>query len=72
MGIAAGKPLWTTDPTQFPMDINIGGERITLSAISGITSPQTFTASARSVNGVVKAHTAGEIVEVWQPATLGL
>ena len=72
VNIAAGKPLWTTDPTQFPMDINIGGERITLSAISGITSPQTFTASARSVNGVVKAHTAGEIVEVWQPATLGL
>jgi hypothetical protein len=60
--------LWTTDAADFPMDIVIGGERITLSAISGTTAPQTFTASARSVNGVVKAHPSGAPVTVADPA----
>lgn len=63
---------WTTDPDDFPLDIAVGGERITLSAISGTTSPQTATVSARSVNGVVKAHSAGAPVDVWEPAILPL
>lgn len=64
--------LWTTAAGDFPLDINIGGERIRLSAISGSSSPQTATVSSRSVNGIVKAHTAGDRIEVWQLATVGL
>ena len=64
--------LWTTDPTDFPLDVNIGGERIRLSAIAGAASPQTATVSARSVNAVVKAHTANDPIEVWRIATVGL
>jgi hypothetical protein len=64
--------LWTTSVADFPMDINVDGERIRLSAISGGSSPQTFTVSARSVNGAVMAHAAGDSVEVWQPARIGL
>ena len=64
--------LWTTAGADFSMDINIEGERIRLSAISGSSSPQTFTASARSVNGVVKSHLAGARIEPWQTATIGM
>ena len=64
--------LWTTAGADFSLDINIEGERIRLSAISGSSSPQTFTASARSVNGVVKSHLAGARIEPWQTATIGM
>lgn len=64
--------LWTTTGADFPLDIVIGGERITLSAISGAGSPQTFTISARAVNGVEKAHSAGAVVNVADPWRLGL
>lgn len=64
---AAGNPLWTTNPADFPLDILVGGEQITLSAISGTSSPQSATVSARSVNGVVKAQTAGTAIDVADP-----
>lgn len=64
--------LWTTASGDFPMDINIGGERIRLSAISGTSSPQTFTVSSRAVNGVNKTHASGASVEVWEIAQVGL
>ncbi len=63
----AGKPLMTTNAADFPMDIRIAGEVLTLSAISGAASPQTGTISARSVNGVVKAQTAGAAIDVADP-----
>lgn len=63
----AGKPLWTSDPADFPMNIRVGGEVITLSAIAATASPQSATVSARSVNGVVKAHSAGAAVQIADP-----
>lgn len=61
--------LWTTDATDFPLDVMILGERITLSAIADTASPgvQTATISARSVNGVVKTHSVGEEVVIAEP-----
>lgn len=50
--------LWTTAAAQFPFNIMVGGERMTVTAISGASNPQTFTVT-RSVNGVVKSHAAG-------------
>lgn len=64
--------LWTTSGGHFPLDIMVGGERIRLSGISGAASPQTFTISQRSVNGVVKKHNAGAPVHVADPWRLGL
>lgn len=49
------------------MNIRIGGEVITLSAISGASSPQSATVSARSVNGVVKSHSAGAAIDIDDP-----
>lgn len=62
-----GAYLWTTDATDYPLDVMIGGERITISAGSGDTSPQTLTISARSVNGVVKTHAVGEAITLAEP-----
>ncbi len=59
-------PLWTTDAAEMPFDLMVAGEQVTVTAISGGSSPQTFTVT-RSVNGVVKAHTAGTAVQVFRP-----
>lgn len=56
-------PMWTTTPGDWPFDIRVGGEVMTVTAISGSSSPQTFTVT-RSVNGVVKSHSAGADVEL--------
>lgn len=66
-----GGPLWTTDPDQLPLDIRAGGEVMTVTAITGTSSPQTFTVT-RAVNGVVKAQTAGEDVRLATPMILSL
>lgn len=74
VAVAAGGALWTTTatrPTDFPFDILIAGERMTVTAISGTSSPQTFTVT-RSVNGVVKAQASGAAVRLYYPAVLAL
>lgn len=63
--------LWTTSAGDRPFDIGIAGERMTVTNITGASSPQTFTVT-RSVNGVVKTHSSGEQVRLWQPAVVGL
>lgn len=68
---AAGTPLWTTDVADVPFDIIIAGERMTVTAITGASSPQTFTVT-RSVNGVVKSHLVGEQVSLFRPVYLAL
>lgn len=69
VAVTAG-PLWITSavfPTHFPLDVMIGGERVRVSAISGGSSPQTFTISQRSVNGIVKSHLAGADLSLADP-----
>lgn len=63
----AGNPLWTL--ANFPFGAMIGGERMTVTNITGATSPQTFTVT-RSVNNVVKSHLAGTSVQVYRPFVL--
>lgn len=64
--------VWIDSATygaQFPFDIIVAGERMTVTAIVGTTSPQTFTVT-RSVNGVVKAHASGEDVQLFRPPVI--
>ena len=68
---AAGFPLWTTSGGDFPFDVMISGERITVTGIGGGSSPQTAQV-IRSVNGVVKAQLAGAQVNVWPPPVIAL
>jgi hypothetical protein len=62
----ASGPLWTTTAASWPFDILVGGERMTVTAVAGTSSPQTFTV-ARSVNGIVKAQAAGTEVTLYRP-----
>lgn len=55
-------PLWTTSGGDLPFDISVGGTRVTVTAISGAGSPQTFT-----VNAVSRALTAGAAVVLADP-----
>lgn len=70
-GAATGSPLWTTSAGDWPFDIEVAGERMTVTAVAGTSSPQTFTVT-RSVNGVVKSQTAGTDVRLFQPAILSM
>lgn len=66
--------VWTTDAAEMPIYIVVGvvgGEQMRVTAIAGAASPQTFTVQ-RSINGVVKAHSAGVQVHVRDAAHLGL
>jgi hypothetical protein len=63
--------LWTTDSSNFPFDIRVGGEVMTVTSISGASAPQTFTVT-RSVNGVVKAQTSGTKVQLAYPTIISL
>lgn len=67
-----GTTLWTTDAAAFPLDIVMDGERMTVGAISGASSPQTFSSVTRAVNGVTKAHSAGAAVSLFTPAKYSL
>jgi hypothetical protein len=62
-------PLWTSVDGSF--DLLVAGERVTVTAVAGAASPQTFTV-VRSVNGVVKAQTAGTPIALYDPALYGL
>ncbi|MEU6944300.1 hypothetical protein ABZ957_03495 [Streptomyces sp. NPDC046316] len=66
-----GLALWTTAAGDRPFDITVGGERMTVTNVTGASSPQTFTVT-RSANGVVKSHSAGAKVSLARPMALGL
>jgi hypothetical protein len=56
--------LWAYNDGDF--QIRVGGEVMTVTAVAGTTSPQTFTV-VRSVNAVVKAHSSGETLSLAHP-----
>jgi hypothetical protein len=64
-------PVDTTATDDFPRQILIEGELVTVTACSGASAPQTWTVT-RSVNGVVKAHTAGATIALAYPYILAL
>lgn len=65
----SGSALWATGAQS--VDIEIGGEQMTVTNITGASSPQTFTVT-RSVNGVVKPQLAGATVGLYRPSGLAL
>lgn len=60
-------PKWTVAAGDFPFNILVSGELMTVTNITGAASPQTFTVT-RSVNGIVKAQVSGALVDLYQPA----
>jgi hypothetical protein len=72
LSVATSDPgdLWKPAGT-FPIALTVAGETMSVTAISGATSPQTFTVT-RSVNGVVKAQIAGTPVHVLTPIRVAM
>ncbi|MFE0201416.1 hypothetical protein ACFW0I_37660, partial [[Kitasatospora] papulosa] len=73
VAITAG-PLWITTatrPAEFPFSVTCGGEQVIVTAITGTSSPQTFTVT-RSANGITKAQSAGTALSLTYPMRLAL
>lgn len=65
-----GGVLWTTSaiyPADFPLDIEVSGIQVTVTDITGTSSPQTAT-----VTGVTKNLHAGDTVNLWKPGVISL
>lgn len=72
----AARQLWTTSAGDFPFDAEISlggipGERVTVTNVTGSSSPQTFTVT-RSVNGVARSWAPGADIRLFQPAVYSL
>ncbi|MFE6931744.1 hypothetical protein ACFVDT_06905 [Streptomyces sp. NPDC057699] len=67
----ASGPLWTTAASDMPISMTVGGETVTVTAISGTTSPQTFTV-VRSQNGVVKPQLINTPISLARSTTRAL
>ena len=67
--VSSPGPRWVDSATygsDFPFNILVGGEEMTVTAITGTTTTQTATVT-RTVNGIVKAHAAGTAVALADP-----
>jgi hypothetical protein len=62
-------PLWTTADDDFPLVVDMAGIPVTVTDITGASSPQTFTVDPDTVT---KDLPAGSDVSVWYPPVLGL
>ena len=58
-----------TYSSQFPFSILVGGEKMTVTALTGTGLTQTMTVT-RSVNGVVKSHASGTAVQLFRPPVI--
>jgi hypothetical protein len=61
--------LWSTDPADRVPELVVAGERMTVTAVTGTSSPQTITV-LRGANGITKPHPAGTPIVVSHPAHL--
>lgn len=71
----AGYPTWdsTAGLWSSGVDLNLGGERITVNAVTAaVGQAQTFTITARGVNGYAASHASGTSVSLWNPARVVL
>src|SRR6187549_388474 len=68
--VVTGVPI---NPAAVPLDLNWNGERVTVTAAGGGTSPQTLTISTRAVAPTVaRVHVAGEPIEIYRPLRFGV
>ncbi len=64
-----GGAALSTSAGDYPMDLDINGERVTVSAApGGSSSPQTVTIVRGVAPTVARAHSAGDAVDVWDVA----
>lgn len=63
------KGLWTTVADDFPFQVKISGIPVTVTNITGASSPQTFTVDPTTV---IKPLANGSDVRLWNPAVLAI
>jgi len=64
---------WETAAGSYPQDVNVGGARVTVSAVGApAAGVQTFTVSATISNGVNYTVPAGTAVFPWRPAVVSI
>lgn len=62
-------PVWTTTASDCPFTAEVAGIPVTVTAVSGAASPQTFTVTGSTVT---KALPVGSPVSLYRPRVLGL
>jgi hypothetical protein len=68
-----GTALLSTSAGDYPLDLDLNGERVTITAApAGGTSPRTVTVTRGVAPTVARAHSAGEPVDVWNAARIAL
>lgn len=65
-------PLLSTSGADYPVDMNVDGQRFTATSCAGASNPQTLTVSVASVNGQSASHLAGASVAPWFPFVLSI
>jgi hypothetical protein len=60
-----------TYPAEFPFDVRTGGEVMRVTSCTGTTTAQTFTV-VRGINGVTRAHAAGQDIRLAHPVYVAL
>jgi hypothetical protein len=66
-------PLWTTVADDFPQDVVVGGQRLTISGVSGASAPQTFTvATTPGARKISYPIPSGALLSCYQPLILTL
>jgi hypothetical protein len=72
--VVTGAWPFSVNAGDYPMDIMLNGERITLGSVpSGGVSPQSFTGVTRGViPSSARVHSVGEPVEVFNVAIVGM
>ena len=63
--------LLSSNTNTLPVVVTYDNIGVAAAGVAGSSSPQTFTVT-RSVNGIVKAHDAGDAVTLFQPAELAI
>jgi hypothetical protein len=64
--------LWSTVAGRYPLDIRCGGVVLTVTAVSGASSPQTFTITQTPVSGPAKTIPSGTSLRLASPARYGI
>jgi len=64
-------PAWTEDEDDLPLDLVIGGERVTCTAVGSPSSGVQTLTLTRAVSGIHLAHAAGTAVDLADPSYWG-
>ena len=72
---ATSVETWSTAAGDYPLDVDIGGEQVRVTAMGSVSGSGPYTQAAtvqRSINGIVKPQAAGTQISLWRPVYRGL